>query len=206
MKPSRIPLFPLDVVLLPTMRLPLHIFEPRYKLMIARCLNEKLEFGVVLAVAQATATIGCTARILEKIKAYADGRMDILTEGHSVLQLKEIIEENMYYEAVVEYLTEDRPPAGAENEAGLVELFQQCHILLFGRPWAGSDPYDSTQLSYQIAARLPLETAAKQSLLETRGESKRRDFLIHWMAQGLPKFTRIRYTQQIAGGNGHGLN
>lgn len=84
------------------MRLPLHIFEPRYKVMIACCLSEKLEFGVLLAADQAIVAIACTARILEKIKTHPDGQMDILSEGHAVCQLKEIIEENPYYEAVVE--------------------------------------------------------------------------------------------------------
>ena len=62
-KPDRIPLFPLDVVLLPAMPLPLHIFEPRYKNMIRRCLSEKSEFGMVLASNQAMAEVGCTAAI-----------------------------------------------------------------------------------------------------------------------------------------------
>jgi hypothetical protein len=59
--------------------------------------------------------------------------MDLLTEGDSVFQPKMMIEENPYYEAVIEYVTEDRPPAVAVDEAGLIELFQHCHILLFGR-------------------------------------------------------------------------
>jgi len=46
---ERIPLFPLEVVLFPGTPLPLHIFEPRYKLMIQRCLENDSEFGVVLA-------------------------------------------------------------------------------------------------------------------------------------------------------------
>jgi uncharacterized protein len=206
MKPNRIPLFPLDVVLLPVMRLPLHIFEPCYKLMIARCLSEKLEFGVVLVANKTAVAVGCTARILEKIRSHPDGRMDILTEGHSVFQLKEIIDENPYYEAVVEYMTEDWPPASTENESGLVELFQQCHILLFGRAWTGPDLHDSTQLSYRMATRLPLEMAERQQLLETPGEAKRRDFLTHWMTEGLPKLVKIHHTRQFASGSGHGLN
>ena len=57
-KPNRIPLFPLDVVLMPGAQLPLHIFEPRYKVMIARCLEEKLEFGMILAANQSVAASG----------------------------------------------------------------------------------------------------------------------------------------------------
>ena len=49
MRPTRIPLFPLEVVLFPGMPLPLHIFEQRYRIMIARCVNENLEMGIILA-------------------------------------------------------------------------------------------------------------------------------------------------------------
>ena len=55
------------------MQLPLHIFEPRYKLMISRCLEEKIEFGLILAADNAVATMGCTAEILRKTKDYPDG-------------------------------------------------------------------------------------------------------------------------------------
>jgi ATP-dependent Lon protease len=103
-RPIRIPLFPLDTVLLPGMQMPLHIFEPRYKLMIARCLNEQLEFGIILAASKAIATLGCTAEIVQKLKEYPDGRMDILTEGRSVFRLNELIDEKEYYEGAVEYV------------------------------------------------------------------------------------------------------
>ncbi len=101
-KPDRIPLFPLPVVLLPATPLPLHIFEPRYKLMIRRCLSEKLELGLILATEKGLATVGCTAGITETIKEYSDGRLDILTEGRSVFRVTELFNENEYYEGNVE--------------------------------------------------------------------------------------------------------
>ena len=90
LRPTRIPLFPLDVVLLPAMALPLHIFEPRYRLMIARCLDEKIEFGMILATNNNLATMGCTAKIVRKIRDYPDGRLDearkLLSDGIVVAQ------------------------------------------------------------------------------------------------------------------------
>ena len=44
-----LPLFPLNVVLFPGQTLPLHIFEPRYRIMIQRCIEQSQPFGVVLA-------------------------------------------------------------------------------------------------------------------------------------------------------------
>jgi Lon protease-like protein len=83
----RIPIFPLELVLFPEMILPLHIFEPRYRLMIRRCLDAPSEFGVVLARAGGIAAYGCTAEIAEVTKDYGDGRVDIVTEGRSVFRI-----------------------------------------------------------------------------------------------------------------------
>ena len=78
---SLLPLFPLDVVLLPGAPFPLHIFEPRYKEMIADCLAESQPFGVVRVKDDGIANLGCTAEITSIVKKYEDGRLDILTEG-----------------------------------------------------------------------------------------------------------------------------
>ncbi len=76
-----LPLFPLDLVLLPGVPLPLHIFEPRYKEMIRECLDQKRPFGIVRAKDESFVNIGCTADIMNVLKTYPDGRMNILVEG-----------------------------------------------------------------------------------------------------------------------------
>src|SRR5437667_2617097 len=83
MRPERIALFPLNVVLLPGAPLPLHIFEPQYKEMVKNCFEEKSEFGMLLSLPKGIAHVGCTAEILEVVKRYPDGRMDIVTVGRS---------------------------------------------------------------------------------------------------------------------------
>src|SRR5271166_3919001 len=110
MRPTRIPLFPLDLVLFPGMPLPLHIFEQRYRIMIARCVKENLEMGIILAAETGIAKIGCTAEIVEQLKQYPDGRSDILCEGRALFRVVEVLNENDYQEAVAEYLPEDVLP------------------------------------------------------------------------------------------------
>src|SRR6266700_1866333 len=76
-----LPLFPLELVLLPGVPVPLHIFEPRYKEMIKECLDQKTVFGIVRSKDdkdEGFATIGCTAELLNVLKTYPDGRMNIL--------------------------------------------------------------------------------------------------------------------------------
>src|SRR6202451_4847321 len=106
MTDSRIPLFPLNVVLYPGATLPLHIFEPRYKRMIHDCLTHDREFGVILAGEKGVATIGCTAAITQKLKDYDDGRLDILTQGRSVFRALKLLHEKDYHKALGEFLSE----------------------------------------------------------------------------------------------------
>src|SRR5207302_1355449 len=90
MRADRIPLFPLNVVLLPGADLPLHIFEPRYRKMVRECLDNKTEFGMLLALVDGVAGTGCTAEILEVVKTYDDGRMDILAVGREPFRVVEL--------------------------------------------------------------------------------------------------------------------
>jgi Lon protease-like protein len=205
-KPDRIPLFPLDVVLLPAMPLPLHIFEPRYKTMIRRCLAEKIEFGMVLASNQSMAKTGCTAAIDRIIKEYPDGRMDILAQGRSAFHLAEVLDEKEYHEGLVEYLADEPSEIDASKQTKLVDLVEQCHELLFGRPWEQGEPSDPATLAYRMAARLPMELAQRQELLEMRKEGDRREFLLEWLTRLLPQLTDRERKRQRAAGNGHALN
>jgi Lon protease-like protein len=205
-KPDRIPLFPLDVVLLPAMPLPLHIFEPRYKSMIRRCLSEKSEFGMVLASNQAMAEVGCTAAIQRIVREYPDGRMDILTEGRAPFRLGHLLEEKEYYEGLVEYLADEPPGINPAKETELVQLVEQCHVLLFDRPWDEGEPNDPATLAYRIAARLPIEIAQSQALLEMRKEEDRRALLLALITKLLSQLTDRERKRQRAAGNGHGFN
>ncbi len=205
-RPTRIPLFPLDLVLLPGMHLPLHIFEPRYKTMIHRCMREQIEFGMILAATKAIATLGCTAEILQKIKDYPDGRMDILAEGRVVFRLNELLDEKEYYEATVEYVEDEPSALDPKIEADLVGTFEQCHSLLFGGPWTRSARIEPTALAHHMAAFLPMELDRQQALLEMRSENDRRDLVLRWMAAFLPQLEERQRARKRAGGNGHALN
>ena len=210
MTASRIPLFPLNVVLYPGATLPLHIFEPRYKLMIQHCLRHNSEFGVILAGEKGVATIGCTAAITRKLKDYDDGRMDILTQGRTIFRALNLLHEKDYHEALVEFLTDPgeirREPVRHHEEAVLLGLFQECHTLIYGQLWVTSDVESPWPLSFQMGARLPLEIEEKQALLEMRAELDRRRFLIERLKDMLPRLGHLHQTRRTAAGNGHSLN
>jgi Lon protease-like protein len=112
------------------MQFPLHIFEPRYKVMISQCIEEKSEFGMILAANNNLATMGCTAEILRKTKEYPDGRMDIATEGRAVFRLTELLHEKDYYEGMVEYVSDELGILDPAKERQLVLAFEQSQALL----------------------------------------------------------------------------
>jgi ATP-dependent Lon protease len=205
-RPNRIPLFPLDVVLMPGAELPLHIFEPRYKVMIARCLEENLEFGMILAANQAVAGVGCTAEIVRRLRDYPDGRMDILTKGRAVFHLTDLLAEKEYYEGTVEYVADTVPAHDLEQEAQLVQIFERCYALLFARPWMDPDKHEPGTLAYRMAALLPMELEKRQALLEMRSQHARREFVLRWIEKFLPKLIAQHRLQGRAGGNGQTLN
>jgi len=110
----------------------------------------------------------------------------------------------------VEFLTDsdDLPRQAGRNqeEAELVGLFQECHTLIYGQLWVTSDVESPWPLSFQMAARLPLELEEKQALLEIRAEPARRSFLIERLNDMLPRLGQLQHARHNAAGNGHHLN
>ncbi|HTU36093.1 MAG TPA: LON peptidase substrate-binding domain-containing protein [Candidatus Acidoferrum sp.] len=206
MRPARIPLFPLEIVLLPGMPVPLHIFEPRYKNMIGRCLKERIEFGIVLAQHGSAVAVGCTAEITRKLRDYSDGRMDIIADGRAIFRIIDLLDEKEYHEAVVDYLPEDATPQDGQKEKELVEVFQECHLLLFGHQWPGFEARDPVPLAYRMAARLPLDLRERQRMLEERSEQARREFLTKYSSELLPKLAQNEIAKQQAVAKGQGVH
>jgi Lon protease-like protein len=206
MRPERIPLFPLDVVLLPGASIPLHIFEPRYRQMVKRCLDEKLEFGILLSLPKGLARVGCTAEILEVVQRYDDGRMDILTVGRAVFRAVELFTEEDLLEGRVDYLEDRESTAYLDKQDELVELYETCHTLIFETYPKNLDGELPEKLSHQIAGTLPMDLLWKQQILESRTEADRQERLIAYLRGWAPHLQNKKTLSQRAGGNGHGLN
>jgi Lon protease-like protein len=117
-----------------------------------------------------------------------------------------LLDEKEYYEGTVDYLADEPSPLDAEKESKLVGLFEQCHVLLFGRPWTETGRNEPEALAYRMAALLPIERMQKQSLLENRSETSRREFVLGWMSAFLPRLAERQRTRHRAGGNGHASN
>jgi Lon protease-like protein len=206
MWPERIPLFPLNVVLLPGAEMPLHIFEPRYRQMLKDCLKEKSEFGMLLALPKGVARVGCTAQILEVVKRYEDGRMDILTVGRAPFRVVELLNQNPLLEGQVDYLEDRESRLNPRIQRELVELFEACHTLVYDDYPKNLEGAPPEELSYLVAGALPMELLWKQQILELRNEAERQERLVGYLRQWAPHLQKAEALRQRAGGNGHGLN
>src|ERR1051326_6905731 len=155
-----LPLFPLEIVLLPHEASPLHIFEERYKDMIRHCLEVQDQsetedhFGVVLAREDKMERVGCTAHILNVARRYDDGRLDIVTAGRRRFEVLFTNEERPYLRGGVEFFDDDSAatPASQSLTERTMELFHRVAARLdTGREFPDGFPRPELSLSFQIA-------------------------------------------------------
>jgi len=194
-----IPLFPLSLVLLPAMPLPLHIFEERYKQMMGEVIQGETEFGVVLAKDEGIINIGCTASVQKVMRRYDDGRMDLLALGQRRFRILGINEDRAYLRAEVEYfedvdLTEVSPDLKARATVAHRKL-----LALEGRE---ADAGSSTRLSFQIACLLD-DVDKRQMILALRSEVERLEFLVKTVLGYVTQQERITLAKRVAPLNGH---
>ena len=198
---SLLPLFPLEVVLFPGIPLPLHIFEPRYREMMAECLANHAPFGVVRALEEGIADVGCTAEIVTVTKEYPDGRLDLVSEGRQRFEVLELNQERSFLRGEVLLVPDEAGNAEVDEKARAVQL----HLEILSLAGAAQDlsAADQNQLSFYLAGSLPLDLDFKQKLLTMRSESERIHSVTTYLERILPKLRRVARTRQKAGGNGH---
>jgi len=196
-----LPLFPLEVVLFPGTPLPLHIFEPRYKEMIGECLAQHRHFGVVRAVEQGLAEVGCTAEIVTVVKEHPDGRLDLVTEGRKRFELLRVNQERSFLQAEV-LMIDDEPGIPSQEDSSRAA---QLHSELMTIAGAKQDlsAADPLLLSFHLAGSLPLDLDFKQKLLSLRSEPERLSLFISYLETIIPNLRRTANAREKAGGNGH---
>ena len=168
---AEIGLFPLELVLLPGERVPLHIFEPRYRELIGECLEEKREFGLVLSDEDGIREIGTTAAVVEVLERFDDGRMNIVVEGRDRFRVLEETEGRSFRTARISPLGDaDGEPTAEEIERCLAAYRRLAEAAgsQAEEPEAGPE-----SLSYWIGARVDFGAEVKQELLELRSERDR---------------------------------
>lgn len=205
MGPERIPLFPLNVVLLPGAILPLHIFEPRYRQMVRHCIDEKSDFGVLLALPRGIVRVGCTARVTEVVKRYSDGRMDIVTVGRSPFRITQLVNSDAYandelLEGDVDFLDDRELRTDARTQNELMRLYEVCHTLIFDDYPRNVEVEGAEFLSFVVASTLPLDLLWRQRILELRSEADRQQRLVAYLREWAPHLQKEEKARARAGG------
>ena len=198
---SLLPLFPLDLVLLPGCPLPLHIFEPRYKEMIAECRAQDSSFGVVRVLEKSFADVGCIAEIVSVVKEYDDGRLDIVTEGRKRFEVLRVNQDRSFLRAETILIEDEAGAPAADESARAVQL--HAEILELAGAVQDLSAADQATISFYLAGSLPLDLDFKQKLLELRSESQRISALTNYLETVLPNVRSAARARQKAGGNGH---
>lgn len=179
---SRIPLFPLGVVLLPGVQLPLHIFEERYREMTRYCMETGSPFGVVYYSGSTLKRSGTCAEISQVTKKYDDGRMDILTTGSKRFFITELYQDRSYMEADVEYF-DDKPnehPGAVDNCADEARSMLQklSRLLDKGQDYSALGNLDPQALSFMLASTEFFNLEERQEALEISSVKARLDQFI----------------------------
>ncbi|MGH2914465.1 MAG: LON peptidase substrate-binding domain-containing protein [Solirubrobacteraceae bacterium] len=165
------PLFPLELVALPGELVPLHIFEERYKTMIARCLDSGEEFGIVWMADDGLREIGCACSVERVLERMDDGRLNLLARGTRPFRVLERQAHLPYPAGVIEFI-HDR---GDTLDPVLADAARAAYADLVKRA-TDREPGDrelSRMGAYEMAATVDFGPDAKQGLLDLRSENAR---------------------------------
>lgn len=198
-EPLDLGLFPLDLVLLPGERAPLHLFEPRYRQLYADCTLEDRPFVIVRAGPTGTAEVGCSATFETLVRRFEDGRLHVIVLGIDPVRLIEETEGRLYFSAQVEPLVDDDADPAPELVTDALTRFRA----LAGLPDDGMpEAPEGTPLSYAIAGAFELPAQPKQELLEARDEGTRLTMVVAMLETVEKEVRHARMAAKRAGTNG----
>ena len=193
-------LFPLELVLMPSEQVPLHIFEPRYRELIGECLTEGREFGLLLEDGEGRREVGTRAGVIEVLEVFDDGRMNVVVEGRERFRVLEDTGGRSFPTGEVEAIDDEPDAASTRDEQQALALFRRLAKAAEADVEDPDDPPPS--LSFALAARIDFGVELKQELLELRSERARLVRLTELMEKALGAIEREREVRERAAGNG----
>jgi ATP-dependent Lon protease len=211
--PTRLPLFPLSVVLFPGTPLPLHIFEPRYRQMLADCLAGDRRFGItpVGAVREAPerGAVGCTAEVRVN-QELPDGRSNIVVLGRERFVVAAVLDDPVpYHVGSVQPFDDDPATApAADRVAELRELFVRYATMRreLEDAEAGelSLPDEALALSFFVSAGIDADPGVKLTLLTLRSTARRVEDLLRLLPILSVRLEQALAIHRLAHTNGRG--
>jgi Lon protease-like protein len=202
----QIPIFPLALVIFPNSKYPLHIFEERYKKLINQCLPQNSGFGIVARIGETISEVGVYADILDVIKIYETGEMDIIVSGKwRFKRLDFEMHPDGYYLSNVEKLIDKETELDinlfAELKKHVIETLKLVNYDINRSFW---DTLDRTNLkSFKIAEKSGLSILQQQELLTIQSENKRLNYLLNHFEKLEEKIEENKIVREIILGDGY---
>lgn len=198
---KKLPLFPLNLVVFPGEELNLHVFEPRYKQLVNECLDQSAPFGIP-AYIHNKLDMGTEVEIIELVKTYSDGRMDIRTRGLAIFKVLDFdnpLEGKLYSGGTVEIHMIDLE-IDEEKVAVIKSLLDNFYKLL-----KVDNPYlsDKYKTSFDFAHKIGLSLDEEYSLLQIKREQERLDFITKHLEKTTPVLQEVEKTKEKIALNGH---
>jgi uncharacterized protein len=202
-----IPIFPLSLVVYPGEKLPLHIFEPRYKQLVQECFEAKKPFGIPAVVNNQLQELGTLVEITEIVQTYENGEMDIKTEGLAVFRVLEMIKlvpDKLYSGAIVNYPPNVMVTPTKELMNKILTGIKELHRLLnitkdFKKP-------DEELNSYDVGHHAGMSLDEEYELLRLMQEIPRQEFIKRHLQKVLPMLMEMEHLKEKVKLNGHFRN
>ena len=169
-----IPLFPLNLVILPYEYLPLHIFEPRYKTMIKNSIEEGTPFGIILSQDDEMYSKGCRVKVTEVYKKYHTGEYDILVKGVERFKVFDTKKDGETVIGEIEYI-----PLIQNQDNALIDLLQDSYLRVLLKLGINTDLelHMKKKISYEFVQGFELPLQIKKKLISIDNENKRLHFI-----------------------------
>lgn len=205
-----IPLFPLNVVLFPYSKLPLYIFEERYKLMINECIGGGTYFGINFFSERKIHTVGCTAKVTEVTNRTDNGEMNIVVEGVSRYKIISYeLGDVGYYSGRIEFIEDDNLNYDKAKMEKAVKQFNDLVETVYKGSVKKIDLSDlkwydgSRSVTFTMAEKSGLSLTERQSLIEMESEEKRLEFILRYFEEVMPKIRDADKISNIIKGDGY---
>jgi Lon protease-like protein len=201
-----IPIFPLALVVFPGEELNLHIFEPRYKQLIADCYESKKPFGIPAVIQNKVAEMGTLAEIIEIVKTYDNGELDIRTKGTRIFRVLEMIQsipEKGYSGAIVSYPKNEQ--IGNRDLMGIiVSGIKELHKMLKVEKQFKASGDDLC--SYDMAHHAGMSLEEEYEMLGLMKELQRQEYLRRHLKKVIPVVAEMESLKEKVKLNGHFRN
>lgn len=201
-----IPIFPLNLVVFPDSKYPLHIFEERYKILIQKCLQENSGFGIVASIDKKISDVGVYVKVTEILKTYINGELDIVVTGIERFLINSTsLHPDGYYLAEVEKYSDELIKVDTKLTDTLQNEFEEIvELANYKLDEAFWNNLNSAQLkSFKIAEKSGLSYEQQQELLILRNENERLLYLINYFLTIKDKVSSAESVKRIIMNDGY---